>query len=133
MNDIQIRFIFFLILCTGTRIIFAIIPQVIKKYNHIYLINQLSNIFIFILYTISIGFTIIYLGKLRSHGIETRGKPIWWNNIRPIHAITYFTAASLLIYKLYDIASVILIIDITFGLAAFTIHHFVHTNNYKRL
>ena len=41
----------------------------------------------------AIGFTFIYLTDSRKTGIETDGEPIWWNHLRPLHAINYFTFA----------------------------------------
>lgn len=47
---------------------------------------------------ISIGFSVIYLFNLRPTGIEAGGR-IWWNNLRPLHAILYAVFAYLAIYN----------------------------------
>jgi hypothetical protein len=38
---------------------------------------------------IAIGFITIYLGGLRPTGVEVSGERIWWNSLRPVHAILY--------------------------------------------
>ena len=42
---------------------------------------------------LSIGFITIYTMGWRKTGIETEGKPIWWNTIRPVHAFFYLMFA----------------------------------------
>ena len=38
---------------------------------------------------ISVGFSVIYTLGLRKTGIEVGGEKIWWNYLRPFHAIMY--------------------------------------------
>ena len=38
---------------------------------------------------ISAGFIYIYITGSRKTGVETGGKPIWWNHLRPLHAMFY--------------------------------------------
>jgi len=73
---------------------------------------------------VSFNFFYIYFNKLRKYGIETFGKPIWWNNLRPVHAILYFCFA----YSSYmksENAYKFLAADAAIGLAAFLKNHFI--------
>ena len=56
-------------------------------------------------------------------GAETWGKPIWWNDLRPLHASLYFMFAIYAIKK-YDKAWIPLFIDTIIGLLAFLQYHF---------
>ena len=38
---------------------------------------------------ISIGFMYIWITGARKTGIETGGKPIWWNSVRPVHSLLW--------------------------------------------
>ena len=38
---------------------------------------------------ISVGFLTIYFGHLRSTGAEVFGERIWWDSLRPVHALLY--------------------------------------------
>ena len=42
------------------------------------------------------GFSYIYMNGLRKTGGEVFGDKIWWNNLRPFHAVMYFSTAALL-------------------------------------
>jgi len=65
---------------------------------------------------ISIGFAVIYIFGLRKTGVETFGKPIWWNEMRPIHSVFYGIFA---IYTLNGIdASGLILFDTLLGMIA---------------
>lgn len=70
---------------------------------------------------IAIGFTLIFLNKWRKTGIETRGRPIWWNHLRPIHALFWFTFAILALLRRRK-AWIVLLLDTLVGLGAFLMH-----------
>lgn len=38
---------------------------------------------------IALGFTVIYFGHLRQTGPEVFGERIWWDSLRPVHALLY--------------------------------------------
>lgn len=38
----------------------------------------------------SLGSTYYYLSGTRRTGVETFGRPIWWNDLRPVHALMWF-------------------------------------------
>lgn len=74
----------------------------------------------------AIGFLVIYFFKLRKTGSETFGEPIWWNDLRPIHAAFYFLFAyTVLVSNVPKEAWKWLLLDVVFGLSAFIAHHFV--------
>ena len=115
MKDIQKRFLLFLLLCIPIRIIFVLVAKTInKKYlpygGYIGLI-------------ISIGFAYIYIFNKRKTGNETFGKKIWWNNLRPIHAILYSIFSYLAIMKNNN-SYIPLLMDVIIGLVSFIFHHY---------
>lgn len=71
---------------------------------------------------IATGFFLIYVNGWRKTGLETGGKRIWWNDLRPIHAFLWFAFAALALMKQRK-AWVVLLIDTLIGLVAFTLHH----------
>jgi len=69
--------------------------------------------------TIAAGFAIIYVFDLRTTGVETGGRPIWWNDLRPIHAALYAIAAVAAWRGRGDIAWKVLATDVAMGLWAY--------------
>ena len=117
MNSIlQKRFLLFLIGCIGTRSLLVYIAknidtQSLKYMGYITLIP-------------AFGFIYIYLTGTRKTGAEVFGDKIWWNDLRPIHAMLYLLFSYNAING-YKYAWVFLLIDVLFGLASFLIHHLV--------
>ena len=64
------------------------------------------------------GFSIIYLFGLRKTGPEVFGGKIWWNHLRPIHALLYFLFAYNAIKQKHD-SYKYLLADVIIGLLAF--------------
>ena len=114
MNSIQKRFLGFTI-CLIVRISFVLVA---KKINNEYLpyLGYLALIPAF-------GFITIYLTGSRKTGIETLGDNIWWNHLRPLHALLYFVFAIMAINKFKD-AYLILLIDVIIGFIAFLNYHY---------
>ena len=81
MNNIQKRFFLFLIGCMGTRIGFAYLAKEIDK-EYLPYMGYLGLI-------PAIGFMYIFLTGSREKGGEVFGAKIWWNSLRPIHAILW--------------------------------------------
>ena len=74
-----------------------------------------------------IGFLVIFFGGLRKTGLETDGKSIWWNWLRPLHGIMYLVAAWLLFSGIREnkkIAGNVIIVDALIGLVAWKWFHF---------
>ena len=71
----------------------------------------------------AIGFTYIFLTGARKTGPEVFGGRIWWNNLRPIHALLYTLFAYNAITGNTN-AWMFLLADVLFGLTSFILHHF---------
>jgi hypothetical protein len=118
MNAIHKRFLLFLIGCIGTR---ALLVYIAKSIN----VEHLKYMG-YLLLLPAIGFMYIYLTGARQTGPEVFGGKIWWNDLRPIHSLLYFTFAYNAITGNKN-AWVYLLIDVTFGLLSFITHHFLLT------
>lgn len=105
------RAILFLIGCMGTRFFLTWLAATQK--------NLLRPLGIFAA-LVSTGFLFIYLTGLRKSGPETFGEPIWWNDLRPIHAFNYGLFALLALHDNHD-AWKVLFIDTLLGLSAWTL------------
>jgi hypothetical protein len=123
MNTIQKRFLLFLIGCIGTRSLFVIVAKMISL-NYLPYLGYLALI-------PAIGFIYIYLTGSRNTGGEVFGDKIWWNNLRPIHALLYFLFAYNAINGNKN-SWIYLLIDVIFGLISFLTYHFLH-NDFKKL
>ena len=81
MNDIQKRFLLFIIGCIGTRSLFVYVaknagPKYLPLLGYLALLP-------------AIGFIYIYLTGSRKTGAEVFGEKIWWNDLRPLHSLIY--------------------------------------------
>lgn len=117
---IKQRILLFIFACITSRIGIA---MMIKYSSGIW--SSILNIIIFIM---GMGFMIIYFGGLRKTGVETGGKPIWWNYLRPVHGTLYLLASFLLFYKHKCWSSQIILIDTMVGFSAFLLHHLREKN-----
>ncbi len=115
MNNIQKRILLFLVGCIGVRTLFVIIANKINK-------DYLPFMGVIALF-ISIGFAYIFLTNSRQTGPEVFGDKIWWNKLRPIHAINYGLFAYLAITKSSN-AWMILLFDVFVGLTAHLYYHY---------
>lgn len=64
----------------------------------------------------------MFIFDKRKTGAEVFGDKIWWNNLRPIHAILYLLFAYNAINKNTN-SYIYLLIDVVFGLISFIIFH----------
>jgi len=119
MNNIQKRFVLFLVGCIGIRTLFVIIAKnsPVKYLKYMGYIATLPVI----------GFAYIYLSGTRNTGPEVFGKKIWWNNLRPIHSLLYLLFAYNAITGNTQ-AWVYLLIDVLLGLFAFLSFHYINGN-----
>lgn len=124
MNTLQKRFLLFLIGCMGTRSLIALIAK-----NATPIILQIMG---YIALIPAIGFTLIYIFGMRKTGPEVFGSKIWWNSLRPLHAMLYFTFAYLAINKSKS-AWLVLLIDVIIGFLGFIGHHYIAGNITKVL
>ena len=123
MNPIQKRFLLFLVGCIGSRSLFAILAKNISL-NYLPMLGYIALL-------PAIGFIYIYLTGSRKTGLEVGGEKIWWNDLRPIHAVLYFLFAYNAIYKHAD-SWKYLAADVLLGLVAFLFHHF-QAGNFSKL
>ena len=122
MNDLQKRFLMFLIGCIGVRSLFV----VIAKYINIKYLKYLG----YLALLPGIGFMYIYLTGIRNIGLGAFGEKIWWNNLRPIHSILYLLFAYNAIIG-NKRAWIYLLVDVLIGLISFLIYHYVNGNFVK--
>jgi len=71
----------------------------------------------------AIGFMYIFFSGARQTGAETFGAKIWWNNLRPVHAMIY-TLFAYAAFTRNKNAWVLLAIDVVLGLVSFLVHHY---------
>ena len=116
MNELQQRFILFLVFCIGSRSSFVYIA---KNINIQYL-----PILGYIALLPAFGFAYIFATGTRQTGAEVFGEKIWWNNLRPIHAILYSLFAYNAINKNRQ-SWIYLLVDVLFGLISFLTHHYM--------
>jgi hypothetical protein len=113
MNTQQKRTVLFLFGCIGLR---SFLVYIAYKFPQALPYMSLPALFI------ALGFTIIYLGGYRKTGAEVFGDRIWWNSLRPVHALLWASFAYFAFTKRADIAWKILLVDVIIGFLAFTIN-----------
>ena len=118
MKEIQKRMLLFLVGCIGARLSLVLIA----KYSS----ETIQHLLGVVALCISIGFLYFYISGTRTTGPETFGDKIWWNSLRPFHAATYLIFGILAIKGIQNEAWKFLLLDVSVGLGAFLIHHFVH-------
>ncbi len=117
MNNIQKRFLLFLIGCIGLRLLLAYIA---KNVN-----TTLLKYMGYLLLIPAIGFFYIYLTNSRKSGAEVFGSKIWWNHLRPVHGLLYLLFAYNAINGNKN-AWIYLFVDVIIGLSAFLIYHYIN-------
>jgi hypothetical protein len=118
MMTIQVRQALFLLLCIPSRLLFSYITYHANAEWLLKLIAVLAAI-------IALGFASIYLFKWRPTGIETGSEPIYWNSVRPIHAVFYALTSYYAWNQMGHIAGGLLATDTLFGLLVFLVHHYI--------
>jgi hypothetical protein len=123
MSNIQKRFLLFLFGCIPSRLALVYIAKNIPM--------DYLPILGFITLIMAVGFTYLFLSGARKSGPETFGDKIWWNNLRPIHALFYFIFSYYAINKIRS-GWIYLLYDVIFGLISFLIFHYIN-NDFKKL
>ena len=114
MNTLQKRFLAFLLLCIPVRIAFVfIVKSSDKKY-----LPYLGYIGIII----GLGFMYNFIFTKKRGG--TFNQIVWWNDLRPVHAIFYLIFASLALSKNKE-AYIPLLYDVIIGFISFISHHYI--------
>lgn len=103
----------FVIGCMGSRFLLVYLAK-----NSSLLILKIMGLMAIM---VAIVFMSIYLFNLRKIGIG--GQVIWWDSLRPFHALTYTVFAYMALLGIQEYAWKVLLIDVIFGLMAFLIHH----------
>jgi hypothetical protein len=106
----------FLFGCIGTRLLLTFLAKTQTEY-----LPYIG----FAALVMSLGFFYIYFTGSRASGIETGGKPIWWNHIRPIHGLLYGVFAYMAIIQQSKDAWKVLLADTAIGVGVFTNHHYL--------
>ena len=123
MNELQKRFALFLMGCIGTRSLFVYIAKTVNV-DYLPYLGALALL-------PSLGFIIIYLFKLRETGAEVFGNKIWWNDLRPVHALLYLLFAIFALQK-KTYSWIFLFIDVCIGLISFLVFHY-YNNDFNKL
>lgn len=116
MNNIQKRFLLFLVFCIGSRSLAAYIAKTIDP-KYLPILGYIALI-------PAIGFAYLYITDSRKTGGETFNEKIWWTDLRPIHACLYLCFA-LYALKKSEHAWIVLVVDVIIGLSAFLTHHYL--------
>lgn len=119
MNNIRKRFFLFLFFCIPSRLLLIYIAKVMPL--------DYLPILGYIAFIIASSFTYIYLTDSRKTGLETIGDKIWWNELRPIHALLYFVFSYYAIHKI-RCGWIYLFYDVMIGLFSFVIFHYISGN-----
>ena len=117
MNSIQTRFLLFLFGCIGMRLLFVIIAKNVSI-KMLYYLGFLALL-------PAIGFIYIFTTGSRQTGVEVLGDKIWWNNLRPLHALLY----SLFAYNAIQgnpNSWIYLFLDVIIGLISFLTYHYIN-------
>ena len=112
MKEIEIIKLKFLIGCIGIRTLFVIITKNINK-DYLPYIGYIGLL-------ISISFVYQFITKKRIVGAFNN--KVWWDKLRPIHAINYGLFAYMAINKSSH-AWIPLLIDVIIGLSAHLYYH----------
>ena len=115
MNDLQKRFYLFIFGCIGVRTLFT----VAAAYASVPMLQILGSIALIPVF----GWLYIMLIGERTTGPEVFGGKIWWQNLRPVHALLWAGFAYSAIRGITS-AYRLLAIDTFIGLSAFLFHHY---------
>ena len=119
MSDIWKRIILFLVGCIGVRL-FITYVAIIASPSVLKLMGIATTI-------TAIVWLILFFGGYRNTGPEVFGDKIWWNSLRPVHAILFLLFAYKVMFEPTLLNAVepwqILLADTVIGLIAFSIYH----------
>jgi hypothetical protein len=103
----------FLIGCLGTRLLLVLVAASVNT-EHLKWLGRFAIL-------PAIGFALIYIFGLRKSGMEA--EVIWWDNIRPVHALLYGIFAFMATHG-HPLAWVVLLLDWFVGLLAWSMHYY---------
>lgn len=123
MNNIQKRFMLFLLGCIPVRLLYAYLAKTYPKY-----LPYLG----FASFIMGVSFLYLYLTNSRKTGAEVFGDKIWWNDFRPLHSLLHLSFAYLAIFNRSKNAWKVLVADAIIGLLLFLQYH-SGQNNFRKL
>lgn len=106
------RLLLFFIGCIGVRLFFVYLAKTVQL-KYLPYLGYLALL-------PALGFTYIFFTGSRQTGPEVFGEKIWWNYLRPVHALLYGLFAYNAIMKNAN-AWVYLLVDVVLGFS-FTLH-----------
>ena len=110
------RLLLFILLCIPIRfLISSLLYHLPQKYH------KIASL---LLALPSIGFLVIFLTGSRKTGLETGGAPIWWNSLRPLHALLYGSASYFAFRGMIKRSSLMILVDTFIGLLSFLVNHY---------
>lgn len=115
MDNLTKRIVLFLIGCIGSRTLIAYTAKTIDI-NYLPYMGYLAIVII-------LDTLYIYITGSRTTGLEVFGGKIWWNDLRPIHALLYGLFAYSAINK-QPTAWIYLMVDVVIGLVSFLVYHY---------
>ena len=115
MNNIQKRFLLFLVGCIGTRSLLVYLAKNVNK--------EALKIMGYLALMPALGFFYIYFTGSRQTGAEVFGEKIWWNHLRPIHG-TLYALFALNAIRGNSNAYIYLLVDVLIGLISFLTFHY---------
>jgi hypothetical protein len=122
MNTTSKIFALFLLGCIPTRLLFVYVAKTIQL-DYLPILGYIALL-------IAAGFTYIYFTDSRKTGPETFGDKIWWNSLRPIHALLYYIFAYYAINKKRG-GWIYLLYDVMIGLFSFLFFHYQNNDFVK--
>lgn len=115
MTPMQTRFILFLVFCLGSRFTLAYIAKNVS--------TSILRLMGYIAILPAVGFIYIFATGSRQTGAEVMGGKIWWNFLRPVHALLYVLFAYNAING-HSYAWTFLLADVLLGVVSFLVHHY---------
>lgn len=122
MNRQKTRILLFLVGCMGSRAFLVYLAYRCGQKNATVLCQRTLIVMAIMAILVSLAFMTIFLTGSRKTGPEVFGDVIWWNDLRPVHALMYLTFAIAAIFVPTQ-AYIPLLLDVIIGLVAFTWYH----------
>lgn len=113
MNDTQKRFLLFIFGCIVVRALLVVAAKEGDK-----TVRKVMGVAAIL---ISIGFMYFFITRSRMNPRETFGERIWWNGLRPVHAVLYLVFGIRALQD-DDQAWVVLLVDVIIGFLSYVFH-----------
>ena len=122
MNNIQKRFILFLIACIGSISLLVYLAKISNKTCLMYMG--------YLVILPALGLLYLFFSGTRKTGAEVFGDKIWWNNLRSIHGILYYLFSYNAIIGNTN-AWIYLLVYVLLGFTGFLIFHYYNCDFQK--